>query len=306
MAKPLKKRIKNDLIFLFVFYLILFVRLLRREAAFKLFEKLGQFSYYVISDVRNKMIAHLTIAFGDQKSAKAIRKMAKETFVNLGRNAVDAIRLPIYSLKDLEKIVVAEGLDGLDRIRAEGRSIILITGHVGSWEVMAGYIAMKGYPLYVVGARLYDPRLDRLLLKMRKSGGYINIPRGGSTKYLLQILNRPNLLGLLIDQDTDVAGTFVDFFGKSAYTPVGPVILAEKTGAALVPIFIKLDQTYTHRMEILPEFKMTLTGDKRKDATRNTQGLTKIIEDFIRTVPTQWVWMHERWKTRPEDVEQRQ
>ncbi len=303
MAKPLKKRIKNDLIFVFIFYLILFVRLLSREAAFKLFEKLGQLSYYLISDARNKMIAHLTIAFGDQKSMKAIRKMAKETFVNLGRNAVDAIRLPTYSLKDLEKIVVAEGLDVLDRIRAEGRSIILITGHIGSWEVLAGYIAMKGYPLYIVGARLYDPRLNRLLLKMRKSGGYINIPRGGSTKYLLQILNRPNLLGLLIDQDTRVAGTFVDFFGKPAYTPVGPVILARKTGASLVPVFIKLDRTYRHRINILPEFKMTLTEDKRKDATRNTQALTKIIEDFIRTVPTQWVWMHERWKTRPEDVE---
>jgi len=305
MSKPLKKRIKNDLIFVFVFYLILFVRLLSRKAAFKLFEKLGQFSYYVISDARNKMIAHLTIAFGDQKSPEAIRKMAKETFVNLGRNAVDAIRLPIYSLKDLEKIVVAGGLDVLDQIRAAGRSIILITGHIGSWEVLAGYIAMKGYPLYVVGARLYDPRLDRLLLKMRKSGGYINIPRGGSTKYLLQILNRPNLLGLLMDQDTRVAGTFVEFFGKPAYTPVGPVILAEKTGAALIPIFIQLDRTYTHQIKILPEFKMTFTGDKRKDVIRNTQGLTKRIEDFIRRVPTQWVWMHERWKTRPENVEQR-
>ncbi len=304
MAKPLKKRIKNNAIFVFVFYLILFVRLLPRETAFRFFEKLGQISYYLISDARKKMITHLTIAFGNQKSPAAIRKMAKDSFVNLGRNAVDAIRLPNYSLKDLEGIVVAEGLDILDKIRAEGRSIILITGHIGSWEVLAGYIAMKGYPLYVVGARLYDPRLDRLLLKMRKSGGYINIPRGGSTKYLLHILNRPNLLGLLIDQDTRVTGTFVDFFEKPAYTPVGPVILAEKTGAALVPLYIHLNSTYTHRIKILPEFEMTSTGDKRKDVTQNTQALTKILEDFIRTVPTQWVWMHERWKTRPEDVKQ--
>jgi len=304
MAKPLKKRIKNDLIFVFIFYLILFVRLLSRKAAFKLFEKLGQFSYYVLADARNKMIAHLTIAFGNQKSAKAIRKMAKESFVNLGRNAVDAIRLPIYSLKDLEKIVVAEGLDVFDRIRADGRSIILITGHIGSWEVLAGYLAMKGYPLYAVGARLYDPRLNRLLLKVRKSGGYINVPRGGSSKYLRQILNRPNLLGLLIDQDTRVAGTFVNFFGKPAYTPVGPVILAAKTGAALVPAYIHLNDTYTHRIRIFPELEMTSTGNKREDVTRNTQRLTEMIEDFIRTVPTQWVWMHERWKTHPEDVEQ--
>lgn len=304
MAKPLKKRIKNDLIFVFIFYLILFVRLLSREAAFKLFEKLGQFSYYVLADARKKMIAHLTIAFGNQKSTKAIREMAKESFVNLGRNAVDAIRLPIYSLKDLEKIVVAEGLDVFDRIRADGRSIILITGHIGSWEVLAGYLAMKGYPLYAVGARLYDPRLNQLLLKVRKSGGYINVPRGGSSGYLRQILNRPNLLGLLIDQDTRVAGTFVNFFGKPAYTPVGPVILAAKTGAALVPAYIHLNDRYTHRIRILPEFEMTSTGNKRKDVTRNTQRLTEIIEDFIRTVPTQWVWMHERWKTRPEDVEQ--
>ncbi|HDZ12090.1 MAG TPA: hypothetical protein ENH53_07710, partial [Bacteroidetes bacterium] len=294
MGKPLKKRLKNNFIFGFVFYLILFIRLIRRETAFWIFEKLGRISYYLIPDVRRKMVRHLTIAFGEEKSSEEIGAMVKESLVNLGRNAVDAIRLPVYSLEDVEKFLTAEGLEILDRILANGKSVVLITGHIGSWEMMAAYLAMKGYPLYVVGARLYDPRLDHLLLKMRKSGGYINISREGSTKELLRILKKPNLLGMLIDQDTRVAGTFVRFFGKQAYTPVGPVILAAKTGAALVPLYIHLNENYRHHVKIFPEYTLTETGSKQNNVVQNTQGLTTILENFIREVPTQWVWMHER------------
>lgn len=304
MAKPLRKRIKNDLIYIFVFYLILFVRLISRRTAFWLFEKLGAVAFLLVPDVRNKMIRHLTIAFGEEKSPKEIRALAKASLVQLARNAVDAVRLPIYTWNDLQQLVQIEGVENLDAPLQQGRGAILVTGHIGSWEVLAATIATKGYPLYVVGARLYDPRLDRLLLKMRASGRYRNIPRGGSTKKLLEILHKGKVLGILIDQDTRVVGAFVPFFGREAYTPVGAAILALKTGAALVPVYIHMDSSYRHHVRILPEMEPQRTGDTRRDAVATTAELTRILESFIRTVPTQWVWMHERWKTRPEDVKQ--
>ncbi len=302
MAKPLRKRIKNNFIYVFVFYLILFVRLIPRRRAFQVFEKLGAFAFWVAADVREKMIRHLTFAFGREKTDGEIRILARQSLIDLARNAVDAVRLPVYTLRDLEKFVSAEGLENLEKALARKKGAILVTGHIGSWEVLAAFVAMRGFPLYVVGARLYDPRLDRLLLKMRASGRYRNIPRGGSTQKLLKILRRGNVLGILIDQDTRVAGAFVPFFGKLAYTPVGAAILSIKTGAALVPVYIHLDEKYRHTIHILPEFECELTGDTRADATRMTAELTQILESFIRQHPTQWVWMHERWKTRPEEV----
>ncbi len=271
--------------------------------AFQFFGKLGVVGFAVARDVREKMIRHLTIAFGDQKSPEEIRRLAREALIQLARNAVDAVRLPIYTWSDLQKFVETEGLENLNKPLREGRGVILVTGHIGSWEVLAASIAMQGYPLYVVGARLYDPRLDRLLLKMRASGRYRNIPRGGSTKKLLRILNRGKVLGILIDQDTRVAGAFVPFFRVQAYTPVGAAILALKTGAALVPVYVHLDGRYRHNIHVLPEVPPQNTGDTRRDAVATTAKLTEILESFIRRVPTQWVWMHERWKTRPEDVE---
>ncbi|HDZ12781.1 MAG TPA: lipid A biosynthesis lauroyl acyltransferase, partial [Bacteroidetes bacterium] len=87
------------------------------------------------------------------------------------------------------------------------------------------------------------------------------------------------------------------------YTPVGPVILAAKTGAALVPLYIHLNENYRHHVKIFPEYTLTETGSKQNNVVQNTQGLTTILENFIREVPTQWVWMHERWKTRPEEID---
>ncbi len=274
--------------------------------AFRFFEKLGAAGFVLARDVREKMIRHLTIAFGDQKSPEEIRALARQSLVSLARNAVDAVRLPIYTWPDLQKFVRVEGIENLNRPLQAGRGVILVTGHIGSWEVLAATIAMQGYPLYVVGARLYDPRLNRLLLKMRASGRYRNIPRGGSTKKLLRILKEGKVLGILIDQDTRVAGAFVPFFGMDAYTPVGAAILALKTGAALVPVYIHSDSRHRHTIHILPEVVPQNTGDTRRDAVATTAKLTTILESFIRKVPTQWVWMHERWKTRPEDLKERQ
>jgi KDO2-lipid IV(A) lauroyltransferase len=110
-------------------------------------------------------------------------------------------------------------------------------------------------------------------------------------------LKRNELLGILADVDTDVDSIFVDFFGRPAYTPYGPVAISLKTGAALIPAFIVHQDDDSHCVVIEPPLKLYRSGDWETDIRANTSRFTKIIEDYIRRYPDQWIWMHRRWKT---------
>ena len=115
---------------------------------------------------------------------------------------------------------------------------------------------------------------------------------------MIKILKSGGSVALLIDQDTNVKTVFIDFFGMQAATPVGATIMALKTGAAVVPTYIYLGKDDLQYMHILPEIPMIITGDEEADTKYNTQVLTNFIEAQIRKYPDQWVWMHERWKTK--------
>ena len=159
---------------------------------------------------------------------------------------------------------------------------------------------MKGYPTYVVGRQLNNPGLDRLVTVNRARAGIRNIVRGQSTRAILRALRQGGMVGFLIDQDTKVEGVFVDFFGRPAYTPVGPVVLARKTGAPIVPAAIHREADDTHHVVVREAIPLVRTGNEREDRRVNTERCSKALERFIREHPTQWVWMHRRWKRRPE------
>ena len=116
---------------------------------------------------------------------------------------------------------------------------------------------------------------------------------------MLKTLKTGGMVVILIDQDTKVKSRFINFLGKPASTPIGGTIMAQKTGAAVVPIFITLQPDYSQLIRIYPEVKMECTGDPEKDLLVNTQNISNATEMVILQNPSQWVWMHERWKTRP-------
>jgi len=138
-----------------------------------------------------------------------------------------------------------------------------------------------------------------LLFNYRNAYGAVAVERGRETLRLIKALKTGGSVAILIDQDTKVKSRFVDFFGMKAATPVGAAILAMKTGAAVVPTYIFLGEDNKQHMHILPEIPLVLTGDEENDMLTNTQNYTRFIEEQIRQHPTQWVWMHERWKTKP-------
>jgi len=116
---------------------------------------------------------------------------------------------------------------------------------------------------------------------------------------LFKALKSGGSIAILIDQDTKVKSRFVNFFGKPCATPIGATVLALKSGCAVVPTYIYLDENYKQQMHILPEIPLVYTGDDEKDLIINTQNFTDFTERVVREHPEQWVWMHERWKTKP-------
>ena len=294
-----KKRLKNWLVYMFIRFGIAFVMKMNRETAIKMFEILGRLGFCLAASLRKKTFNHLQMVFGNQYSAPRIHQMAKEVFLNLARNMVDAVRLQKYDSRSIENLVSANGLEKIDRALKKGNGLLLFTSHSGNWELLGAYLAFKGYPLHVVGAPSYDPRLDELIIKNRQHSGARYIARGAdASKKILRALRKNEILGLLIDQDsTKFEGVFVDFMGRDAYTPVGPVLLAMKTHAPIMPITIHMREDYRHIIEVGDEVKLEITGDKTRDLTVNTQQCSKAVEKFILAQPTQWIWMHNRWKT---------
>lgn len=300
LFKRTRKRLKNWAIYIFIRTGITVTMKMERDTAIKFFETLGRLGYYLAASERKKTITHLTMVFGNRYSDTRIEQMAKDVFLNLARNMVDAIRIQKYDEQSIDSLVIANGLEKIDRALENGRGLLLLTGHSGNWELLGAYLAFKGYPLHVVGAPIYDPRLDELIIRNRQHSGARYIARGTSaSKKILQALRRNEILGLLIDQDSKkFEGVFVDFMGRDAYTPMGPVLLAMKTNAVLMPITIHIRTDYRHVIEVGDEIELEVTGNKNRDLFVNTQRCSKAVEGFIFQQPTQWVWMHDRWKTK--------
>lgn len=293
------KKLKNDLVYLLVKGVVWGVCRLSRRSALRAGERLGTLTCLVLPKERRKVREGLDTAFGDVHGPMTLRRLIRQVYVDLGRNAVDAMRLRVTSKEELHRLVRAEGLEHVDSALSRGRGLVFLTGHLGCWELDGAYVASLGYPLNVIAKPVYDARLDRLLVETRERAGVRNIARGKATRDILRALRRGEAVGFLIDQDTKVDGVFVDFFGRPAYTPSGAAVIALKTGAPIVPITIHREADDTHHVIADPEIPLVETGDSREDIRINTQRCLNALERRIRDHPSQWVWMHERWKTKP-------
>jgi Kdo2-lipid IVA lauroyltransferase/acyltransferase len=301
MAAPLKKRIKNSLIYYFVVMIAALLRSLPRRTAIALMRGFGGLGFHLARKEREKTIRHLTLAYGHEKSPDEIARLAKAVFRHFGLMAADAIRMPLIVAGGINNLVENSGMERLQAALARGRGAIVLTGHFGNWELFGAWVAQNGFPVKVVGRSAYDPRLDKIVVDLRNTAGYTNIARGKATREIIRTLRDNEVLGMLVDQDTKVEGVFVDFFGRPAHTAIGPVTLAQKMGCALLPAFIHLQDDGTYKIEFDEEIELTSTGDAERDLIVNTQKISDSYERAIRRHPEQWVWMHERWKKQPGD-----
>jgi KDO2-lipid IV(A) lauroyltransferase len=265
---------------------------------------IGQVAWWVGRSDRELALAHLAFAF-PEKSDEERRAIARATFLHYGHGAAEAAQMPRID-RTLERYVGFAG-DGEAMLRGAsqaGKGFIFVTGHLGSWELLARRIVRAGVPAIVIAARSWDRRLDDMVEAFRMRGGVPTLFRedpGGGRK-LLRSLREGMALGILIDQDTKVQSVFVPFFGHLASTPRAAADLALRFGC---PVFVgwsrrrgpKAGDGYV--LEVEPVTFDPAPVDKEAEALRITAHCTARMEQAIRVAPEQWVWMHRRWKTKP-------
>ncbi|CAN5480644.1 lysophospholipid acyltransferase family protein [soil metagenome] len=261
---------------------------------------LGWLGYLFSPKPRAQAVKHLGMAFAKEKSPEEIKKLAREMFIMLGKNAGEIVRgSRIETLADMEEFVVVEGYENAEAAIAAKKGIIFLPCHLGAFELMVTFVALKGFRPMVIGTALKDERLNDLMVNYRNAHGAIPVQRGKETLKLFKGLKQGGSTAVLIDQDTKVKSRFVEFFGMQAATPIGAAILALKTGASVLPAYIHLGKDNLQHIRFLPVIPLVVTGDDETDFVVNTQNYTRYIEKVVREHPSQWVWMHERWKTQP-------
>lgn len=262
---------------------------------------LGRLAFYLDKKHRKIVLNNLNTAFGQEKSPDELNATAKTVFENLGMNFTEFFRLPWLKEPDLSGYVECEGFENFKKAYDKGRGVIFLTGHFGNWELMAVFYALKNYPVDIVVRELDSPIADEFVRWVRARAGNRIVAKGRSMRELLKILARGGIIGILLDQNvTWNEGVFVRFFNKLACTNKGTALLAQASGAAVVPTFIIRDGK-RHRVVIEEEIAIQNTGDRAADRLANTALFTKVIEDFVRRHPEQWFWLHQRWKSRPEN-----
>jgi len=295
--KPLLKRIRIDAAYLAILAVIGVFRILPRRAALALGSFLGRVAPYLARHELRLAREHLTIAFGGEKDNGEISRLARETFRYLALNFVDTIRLRRMSGKDIISVSIPHNMDRFTHALEQGQGVIGLTSHAGCWELLGAYLAASGFPVAAIARRLYDPRLEDILLDTRRHFGMFNISRGYDTREIIRVLKKGYLLGILIDQDTKVKGEFVDFFGRPAHTATAAAQLSLRYGSPILPIMTWRDENHMHHIWIGEPVEIEPSDDNERDIAELTARCSKATEDFIREHPEQWVWFHRRWKT---------
>lgn len=181
------------------------------------------------------------------------------------------------------------------------RGAIILTGHVGNFELLAYAHGLLGAPVTLVHRPIRNALIDDFVVRLRERAGTRSIGKHSAAKAALRALARREILAIPADQNQSRrSGVFVSFFGLSASTTAGPARLAMMTGAPILPVFLLREgETEIHRLEIQPPVDLVQSGDRDADVVANTQRCTSVIEDIVRRHPEQWIWFHKRWRTRP-------
>ncbi|MDR1666951.1 MAG: lysophospholipid acyltransferase family protein [Bacteroidales bacterium] len=303
-TKKIRRSVKYPVLVFLLCLLVAFVRFIPLRAAEYFFAFWAALAFALIRKERQRTITSLSSVYEKEKTPEEIFRMARKVFINQGLNMANYL----YSIKwttrrQFARIVDFVGEEHLSDAYAKGRGVICLMMHVGSWELSAIMPPVMGYSTTAVSKALRHPKINRMIVAAREARGMKNIARGNSYQKLLDALAQGECLIIMIDQDTRVKGVFVDFFGQKAYTPVGAARLALDTLAPVLPMYVMRGGKKRYQFTILPEIPLVNTGNTEHDLLENTKNYTQSIENIIREIPTQWVWMHERWKTTPEDVE---
>jgi Kdo2-lipid IVA lauroyltransferase/acyltransferase len=283
---------------------LLIVRLfaaMPRRIAYPTAKTLARLGFHLARRQRRAGLRNLQMAF-PELSRSARKEILRGSFENLGRLLVEFTHLPELNKGNICRFVVHDGLENYLEGLRRGRGVIFMTAHFGAWELSSFAHAVYGYPLRFVVRPIDNPRVEKLISTYRTRSGNIPIERRSAARDILKALRQNEAVGILFDQNTTRSeGVFAEFFGIPAATTPALALFALRTGAAVVPGFLIWDASLRkHRLRLDPPVQLIDTGNLDHDVLENTKIFNKILEAYIRAYPDQWLWIHRRWKTRPE------
>ncbi|MFH1862514.1 MAG: lysophospholipid acyltransferase family protein [bacterium] len=241
---------------------------------------------------------NLTAAFPEWDERK-IQLTTKRCYQHFGALLVEFARLPLLKPNNVASLVDFENLEVLREALKLGKGGIVVSGHLGNWELMGAATAVLGFPVSYIVTSQSNNRVDALMDELRRSVGIEIIKRRDALKGVIKVLNNNRLIAILSDQDAHEAGVFVPFFGRLASTPRGAAMFALRTGAAL--IFVESYRQGTDRLKVHFQLisKDGLSRNSDEAVKELTRRFTEKLEEAVRRHPEQWFWMHRRWKTSP-------
>lgn len=279
--------------------LALFLRLLPFRIAVGVGATLGRLFY--LADGRHRRITFeaLRRAIGSERSDPELMRITRGVFENLGRSVAEFVAIQGRSPDVLMRRTVFEGMEHYRAAAKEEKGVLVLTAHFGNWEWMAMSAAILGMKLAVVARPLDNPYLNDMINRWRERYGNRVLNKRTSAAEIMRRLRAGETVGVLLDQNTALSeAVFVDYFGRPAATHKGLAIMALRTGVPVIPAFI-VREGERHRVIVEKPLEIARTGDLERDIREATALFTRTIESYVRRHPDQWLWVHRRWKTRP-------
>ena len=262
--------------------------------------KIAFLAYRFAKKQRKIALDSLAIAFGQEKSPDEIEQIARDCFSFMAKSGVELIFLMDRPSLLIQRVNLV-GKENLDNALSKGRGVILVSAHFGNFPLLMARLAVVGYKIGGIMRQMRDLRVEKIFLAKREKMKVKTIysqPRNVCVNQTIEALRNNELVFIPIDQNFGTGGVFVDFFGRKAATATGPVVLARRTKAALLPCFIVREKDDTHKIIFEPPIVLEEAKDPKQAVLINIQRLTDIIERYIRKYPAEWGWIHRRWKSK--------
>lgn len=279
--------------------------LMPRRWALVLARAAGGLGYFCVPSLRVGILRNLKFAYGEEKTSGEIEAIGKKVLGHMLQTAFDFLRFTQFAgFKKVPPFIEAgDAFSFCKDLLQEGKGLIIMTAHMGNWELLAGIFGMQGFSGAVVGRRIYYEPYNRWIVGLRQSVRVETIYRDQAIREIHAQLKGNGIVGLLPDQDMDnIRGVFVNFFGRPAYTSVAPVKIALSNGTPLLPAFLIRIPGDRYKLVLGEVIRPRLEGNRNEAVHHYTTMWMRSFEAVIRQYPEQWAWMHNRWKTTPEKV----
>ncbi len=285
----------------FIWVLVHLLRLPPRGVARRMGAGLAGLAWILLPRLLRVGMRNLQIAFPEQTESQH-EQILRGLYRTLGWQIAEFCQMAKYTVPQASKFIEYDGLQNYLAAKKRGKGVLVVTGHLGAWELSSFFHSLNGYPMGMVIRRLDNPLVDQLVNRIRCMHGNKVLHKDDFARALLGAMRAGETVGILMDTNmTPPQGVFVPFFGVQACTASGLARVALKTGAAVLPGCLMWDATRKkYVLHFGQELALVRTDDAEADIIANTATFTAAIESYVRRYPDQWLWVHRRWKTRPE------